>query len=318
MRRISLPFLMVAIAICAGCDSGSSSESVAWQHSEDPVTTAGIAFAVGSVAHLPDDEIDVGVPIATIVVAGDGVYFTEDEDPDDDTLPTSGEQELLFAGRDGDVVRTGVEVLVGTTRASPDGRYLAALDMESGEEDAFGTPQAALVVWDLAEGKEIIRSTDATGDPAEDDFADLYPELEMQISTITDDGLTLRAAGIWTYDFATGKAQEIGIGDLPPRPTSSLVNPDSPWRIDHEGTGQLLLGPDGAQVAPQADSTRLELRAWLDQDTAYGLLRGAQTEVMTCDVPSGRCEALAGTAGERVVLPNGLPISGFDLRPPQQ
>ncbi|WP_182376517.1 hypothetical protein [Nocardioides sp. WS12] len=309
MRALVVAVALVALS--AGCSDPQATEDTSWQHSDDPVPTSGLPFAVGDTVHLADRAVDAGIAIAAFVVAGDGVYFIEDDDPDDGNRPSRGTRELRFSAADGEVVDTGVDVLVETLRASPDGRYLAAIDMASGEEDAFGTPQAALVVWDLRTGEEIIRSSSATGDPAEDDFAALYPELEMNISSIDDDGLRLDAVGTWSFDFVTGEGERLAddTGEAP----APLVSPDGTWRIDQRGKPQVLLGPGGVQLAPDAERARLELYGWADDTTAYGVLDGAPAAVMTCEVPSGACSEVADTAGRYVVLPNGLANGGLDL-----
>ncbi len=309
MRAIVVAVALVALS--AGCSDPQASEDTSWRHSDDPVPTTGLPFAVGDTVHLAGREVDAGIAIAAFVVAGDGVYFVEDDDPDDGNRLSRGTRELLFSAGDGEVVETGVDVLVETLRASPDGRYLAAIDMASGEEDAFGTPQAALVVWDLQTGKEIIRSSAATGDPAEDDFAALYPELEMNIPSIDDDGLRLNAIGTWSFDFDTGEGERLAddTGEAP----APLVSPDGTWRIDQRGKPQVLLGPGGVRVAPDAGRGRLELYGWADDSTAYGVLDGAQAALTTCEIPSGTCTEVADTAGQYVVLPNGLSNGALDL-----
>lgn len=299
------------LALGAGCSDMPTSEDTSWQRSDDPVPTAGLPFAVDSTVHLAEGEVDTGVTIAAFVVAGDGVYFVEDEDPDDDHRPSRGTHELRFASRDGYVVDTGVDVLVETLRASPNGRYLAAIDMTSGKEDAYGTPQAALVVWDLRAGEEIIRSTAGTGDPTEDDFAALYPELEMNVASMDDDGLRLDAVGTWSFDFRTGEGEPID--DSTSVPAAPLVSPGGEWRIDHPGAHQLLLGPGGVRLPPEAERGRLELHGWVDDVTAYGVLDGQPPAAITCAVPSGACTEVADTAGRYVVLPNGLANGAFDL-----
>lgn len=309
----SLVAAVALLAFAPGCDDPASGEDLSWQQSDDPVPTTGLPYAVGSTVHLSGGSIDTSATVAAFVVAGDGTYFVADDDPEDGDRPSRGTQRLRFASKDGDVLDTGVDVLVETLRASPDGRHLAAVDMESGEEDDHGTPQAALVVWDLRTGREVIRSTDATGDPDKDDLAALYPELEMRIASIDDDGLRLDAVGTWSYDFATGAAERLADDAEPETPTSALVSPGGKWRIDRAGQDQLLLGPAGRRVVPGADPRRVELYGWLDDDTAYGVLDGPPASVTTCEVPSGACTEIPGTAGEYVVLPNQLGTTGLDL-----
>lgn len=279
------------VSLTAACDVTPSEEDASWQHSTDPVPTSGLPFVVGSTVQLGDGTIDTGIAIAAFVVAGDGIYFVEDDDPADDHRPATGTQELLFAARDGEVVDTGVEVLVPTLRASPDGRHLAAIDMASGKEDDHGTPQAALVVWNLRTGEEVVRSTEATGDPDEDDFAALYPELEMSISSIDDASLRLDAVGTWSYDFATGAAERLTDDTEEQTPPPPLPSPDG---------------------------GRVELYGWLDDDTTYGVQDGTRdgdpAMVVTCEVRPVRCAEIRGTAGQYVILPNGLTTTGLDLR----
>ncbi|MBS4754057.1 hypothetical protein KG112_14680 [Nocardioides sp. zg-ZUI104] len=320
--------LLLVLPLCAGClgagsdggaDGGadgrpqggpSTAGAASWQRSDAPLTADVLPFAVDGTVHVGDERIDTGAALATFVVAGDGVYFVADEDPDDGFLPQSGAGELQFADADGEVVETGVEILLTSLRASPDGHHLAALDMASGEKDAFGTPQAALVVWDLAAGEEVVRGTEATGDPDEDDLAALYSELNMHIASIDDDGLVLEASSTWVYDFATGGGERVNDHV---EFSSSLDAPAGEWRLDGRGREQTMLGPGGARVKPDLDPARLELFGWVDATTSYGVLNGDPEVLVTCVVPTGTCTELDGTAGQRVVLPAGLSEPGLDL-----
>ena len=195
------PALAAALLLTAGCSDSSGKESAppddaaAWSTSTDPVEAGGLIWATDGVVHLADDTlVDVGGPITTYVVAGDGVYFTPAETHDDGTEHgplTSGP--LHFADRDGTVTDTGITVYVESLDSSPDGRYLGLVDATSGPEDRFSDqPQATAVVIDLTSGDRVVDTTEGMGDPDEDDLAHDYSEMSISRTHFPDSDVRVR------------------------------------------------------------------------------------------------------------------------------
>ncbi len=137
--------LLLMATACSSTDEGGNpkggtdgSDEAAWTTSTDPVEAGGLIWASGSVVHLSDGTtIDVGGPLTTYVVAGDGVYFTPADSEDDADHGNMTTGPLHFADRDGEVTDTGVTVYVESIGSSPDGRYLGMIDATSGPRDDF-------------------------------------------------------------------------------------------------------------------------------------------------------------------------------------
>lgn len=316
-----LAVLAAALLLLAGCTDDPSGSDGAWRQSDHPLSTTGFVWAAGSVVHTRNGTIDTGVAISTYVVAGDGVYFTEDENPDDGiAYRNTRTAELLYADRGGEVTGTGVDVLVQSVAASPDGRYLAALDVGSGEKDQYGTRQAELVIWDLQSGEELVRSTQGMGDPETDDFAALYPDVELDIPAVTEDTAYVDVLGLWAYDLATGDGEELtDDAELPTYDPSSPESPNGDWELVERRRGQVLVGPDGTIVKPEAEAMRPRLLGWVDDRMLYGVTDGDERTLVTCAVPSGECTSIDGTTGELVVFPlDRLRTSAIDLGVPSR
>jgi hypothetical protein len=149
------------------------------------------------------------VRVRFFVVAGDGVFFVPAEPVGDAGVADVEADELVFASPAQPPVGTGMVVSwTGYVGASPDGRHLAVVDMEVGEEDRYGTTQATVMAFDLDTGEQVIESTHGMGDPETDDFADGYSESEIGISAMTDTQLYVQGVVDVVFDLETGEARE--------------------------------------------------------------------------------------------------------------
>ncbi len=326
---------MVALLLllATGCgDEGDvkATDSPAWRTSTDPVVTSGLAWAAGSTVHLSDGTtIDTGGFVRSFVVAGDGAFFVPAESEEDAGSTTLTVDELRFATPGKPATGTGLQVSPQFVAGSPDGRYLAAIDTTTGEKDRFDTPQASVVAFDLKTGKQVIDSTLGMGDPDEDDLADAYSEAEMEILSMTDTSLYVRALGEFVFDLATGEGRELEEGERP-QAADLHSSPNGEWRIEGADEGRIrIVGADGAEVTPVTEGPRWNLSWWADDRTAVGTyITGPNTGIrtqpgdsvalMTCQVPSGECEVFEESAGQTVVFPygatagNGMVLQGGD------
>ncbi len=324
---------LAALGALAGCgdapadgQAGAASDSAdgAWRTSTDPLPTDGLAWASGSTVHLADGTtIDTGAPLRTFVVAGDGVFFLPAEDSEDEASTGIDEQEVQYAAPGGEVTATGLTLVTRTLAASPDGRYLGGIDASVGEQDEYGTPVATARVFDLETGEEVVRSAEGMGDPGEDDLSVLYENVEIDVAALTSDTAYVEVAdGTLAYDLASGDSTTADPPEL-----DATTSPDGAWQvIDRPGLADVLESTDGEVVAPRTGSERWTLSFWADDDTVVGVAvdgpgRGPRvdpddtTRLMTCTVPAGRCDVVADTAGELVVLPaKTAPYSGLQLQ----
>lgn len=315
---------VAALAMLAtGCgdegDVTGPEDSAAWRTSADPVSTSGLTWAAGSTVHLSDGTtIDTGGYVRMFAVAGDGVFFVQADSEEDAGVTTIADEELMFAAPGTPAAGTGLTVRADYLGASADGRYLAAIETSSGEEDRFGTPQATVMAFDLETGEQVVDSTLGMGDPAEDDFADGYSESEMEIVAVTDTSLYVRAMGDFVFDLATGEGKE-QTGEAP-RAGDPLTSPDGTWRIEVPDHGPVrIVGTDGGEVLPATEGPRWNLSWWADARTAVGTqITGPNTGIstqpgdsvalMSCQVPSGECEVFGETTGQTVVFPLGSTV----------
>lgn len=314
-RRAGLAGLLLATAVLVGCDdedpAGGGADGASWTRSEDPVDPTGLVWATEGIVRLGDDTtIDTGEEIESYVVAGDGIYFVPASPPG---------AELMLATTDG-VESTGAIADPATLRTSPDGRYLAFIDRTTGPDGGGDTPLATAVVVDLSEGEEVVRSSDAMGDP-DDDLRDDYEEQEPTVFGLTDDTAYVGGPdGAISYELATGEgspaADSIGAAieedwyeDL--RLLDATTNPAGTWSIevDFRGRPPRLVPTSGEPVTTRAAYDEWVLNSWLDDDTAVGSTGGADGVVLlTCAVPTGACEPVPGT--ETGVL---LPVDRLGL-----
>ena len=189
---------MLALTILAGCgsnDGGGRGWAVP-DHPADEQVVMGEASVDGTVVTLGDGTaIDVGHPVDTFVVAGDGVYAVPgDGDADDDALA-----ELVLATPDS-VEGTGAHPDPDSLRTSPDGRYLGFVDYG---EDPYGAP-GAIVVVDLQEGTEVVHSSDDMDSSG--DLEAVYADNEPGVFGVTDNRAYVKSiSAVWSYSLPDGK-----------------------------------------------------------------------------------------------------------------
>lgn len=275
--------------------------------STDPVATGPLVWEAHGVVHLADHtEIDLGGLPSSYVVAGDGVFFLAAETDEAAETGSAASGEVRFAAPDQEPVDTGLRVRADTLRASPDGRFLAGIDVESGEEDDYGTHLAQVVVLDLQEGREVVRSSDGLGDLG-DDLADLYEEIPVAIAAMTDE--TAYVAGVdgtFAVDLATGDTEDADGTELPlPGSTDS---PDGAWTLRNtDDVRAEILGDDGEPMALAVDAPQWTLDWWADATTAVGvaITSDGSSSLLTCAAPDGTCEVIEASTGAMVRFPTG-------------
>lgn len=322
--------LAAAVLLLAGCSDpssagdpagrGSSDPGAAAWTSTDPVDASGLVWASEGVVHLSDGTtVDVGGPITTYVVAGDGVWFTPAESEEAGTRhSTMTTGPLHVVGRDGEVTDTGVTVYVESLGSSPDGRYLGFVDATSGEEDDFtGTPQATAVVVDLSTGDRVVETTDGMGDPDEDDLDHDYPEVSLSVRFPDAGSAYVQGLdGDRLYTLPAGDAEVVEPIDSPLHDPLDRTNQDGTWTIDDRGGVDVLRSADGQRVRPRTGTASWQLGWWQDAGTVVGAASdGEAATLVTCVVPSGDCTPLEGTTGRLLRFPAGVaPSPAVDLR----
>jgi hypothetical protein len=321
--------LAAAVLLTAGCsdpstgtgpaDAGTTASDIAAWTSTDPVDTSGLIWAADGVVHLSDGTtIEVGGPLSSYVVAGDGVWFTpadSEEAGTEHSTVTTGP--LHFADRDGEVTDTGLTVYVESIGASPDGRYLGLVDATSGQEDDFsGTPQATAVVVDLSSGERVVDTTDGMGDPAEDDLAHDYPEVHLSVRFPDTGSAYVEGLGEnRLYALPGGESEVVDPVDSPVHDPLDRTNHDGTWTIDDRGDEDVLRSADGERVRPRTGTSQWELGWWQDARTVVAAASdGGPSTLVTCVVPSGDCTPVEGTAGLLLRFPEGVaPSPAVDL-----
>lgn len=328
--------LAAALLLAGGCAEsssggatpdrdGSDRDESAWAMSTDPVEAGGLVWASDGVVHLPDGStVDVGGPITTYVVAGDGVYFTpaaSEEDGAEHSNVTTGP--LHFADREGTVTDTGTTVYVASLGSSPDGRYLGLVDATSGPEDRFsGQPQATAVVLDLTTGERVVDTTDGMGDPQEDDLARDYQEVDLGVRFPDAGSAYVEGLDDLLYALPSGDGKVVDAATAGIRDALDPTSPSGEWAIEDRGLDDRLVSEAGDAVRPTTGAPRWDLRWWLDDTTVVGIAvsgpgRGtdvgpANTAVLvTCQVPDGSCSTVEGTGGKLLGFPAAL--GGLDL-----
>ncbi|MFC7359274.1 hypothetical protein [Nocardioides astragali] len=275
--------------------------------STDPVATGGLVWEADGVVHLADDtEIDLGGPPSSYVVAGDGVFFMAAETDEAAETGSTASGDIRFAAPDQEPVDTGLRLRADTLRSSPDGRFVAGIDVDSGEEDDFGTHLAQVVVLDLREGREVVRSSDGLGDLGHD-LADLYEEVPVAIAAMTDETAYVEGVdGTFAVDVATGDIQDAHGTELPP--PGSTDSPDGAWTLRNtDGVRAEIVGDHGEPVALDVDAPQWTLDWWADATTAVGvaITSDDSSSLLTCAVPDGSCEVIEASTGAMVRFPTG-------------
>jgi hypothetical protein len=306
-----------------GPDPSPAADDPAWSTSTEPVEARGLVWAADGVVHLSDGStVEVGEPMTTYVVAGDGVYYTPAEDDGSTEHSSTTTGDLRFADREGTVTDTGLTVYVDSIGSSPDGRYLGFVDATSGPEDRFsGQPRATAVVVDLTTGERVVETADGMGDPQEDDLAHDYPEVSLGVRFPDRRSAYVEGLGDFLFSLpdGTGAPDESGI-----RSPSDPVSPDQQWTIEDRGLDDAVVSGSGEAVQVRTASPRRDLRWWLDDSTVVGIaITGPGTAqelgsdnratLITCRVPEGTCRQVEGTAGDRLQFPVGAGDEGLDL-----
>lgn len=301
--------LMAALGGCGSDDPGAVDEDAAWITSSEPVDTSPVVWAAEGVVHLADGtEIDLGAQPSSYVVAGDGVFFVPAEDAQEAETGSDVSAEVHFVAPQGDPVETGLRLRADSLMASSDGRYLLGIDVESGPEDDYGTPLAELVVRDLVEGREVVRTSEGLGDPS-GDLADLYEDAGIGVFVVTDEVAYIAGtSGLFSVDLDTGSILDPEV-DLDEEPPSQWVpeSPDGRWRIEAKGKLSEVVDSEGEVVPLEVDAVRWRFDWWADAVTVVGIA-GAEdgsSALLTCVVPEGLCEVHEATRGESVRFPNG-------------
>lgn len=324
--RAALAATAALVLLAAGCaGAGSAGErgpsdggDVAWTTSTDPVAAGGLVWAADDVVHLSDGStVDVGQPMTTYVVAGDGVYFTpavEGGGTEHGPMTTAS---LHFADRDGTTTDTGLTVYAESLGGSGDGRYLGLVDAASGEADSFsGMPQAIAVVVDLTTGERVVESTEVMGDPGKDDLAHDYPETYLRVRFPDADTAYVEGLGEMLHSLPDGSGREVEPFGSPVHDPDDDTNQSDSWMIDRRGDLDVLLSVDGERVRPRTGTERWHLGWWFDDRTVVGVAaptRGSPT-LVTCRVPGGACTPVEGTTGRVLQFPVGSASSdGVDL-----
>lgn len=312
--------LALAASALTGCGNGDDvDDDAAWRTSSAPVAVDGLTWAADTTVHLPDGStIDTGEPVQAFVVGGDGVFFVPAGEDGDGTFRGD---DLFFAGPEGEPVDTGLDVDSEGLRTSPDGTHLAVLEAD------YDNGDVAMRLFDLAAGTDVT-SEDGMDIETLDPVHDLL-ESEVAILGIDDERVYARSLeGDYVYDLATGEGRELGDEAIPGRRLDPLMSPDGAWRIEQPaGLRDVLVPASGDELRPAAGSSRWTLTGWVDDTTVLGVAIDGPGKgevigpddtltLMTCQVPSGACEVVDGTAGERVTLPLG-PLWGrrIDLTP---
>ncbi|MDQ1106667.1 hypothetical protein [Nocardioides zeae] len=301
-RRYAAAAALVVPFALAGCTEDGPADAPApvvepsWPATDAPLAESGLVWWADGELHLGDGStVPVGGPDrepGDLVVGGDRVWVRGWVLPAD--LPDSGADDLgprdalHLVDASGDVDDTDVEV--ASLAASPDGRYVALIDLTSGEADRYGTPQAATVVVDTRTGEEVVRSTDGMGDPATDDFAALYPDVELEVRGFADGVFWIDTAeGTRTVDPADGRVAAVDPGDEPE---------DAPWQ---ETVAPAPNGVDPARWLPLqrlADGTVVAVVADASGSGGAGVLA-------TCAAGAEQCTPVPESAGRVVRLPAG-------------
>lgn len=315
VRAARLAALALVVPLLAGCGEDTGEPGAAdWPAARAEVELRGLVWAgPDGTIHLGDGStLDAGGAVRSFVLARGGAYVVRE---DDDTLLRVGPE-----GTEELAARPDPQSLA----ASPDGRYLALVD-HSGRRDRYDTPLAEAVVVDLVSGRQVLRSDAGMGDPADDDLADLYEELEPSVLGVDEHrAYVLTTDDLRAVELRTGEVEVLGdagtiLRDQPwyddLRPGLLAESPDGRWAIRPDEVPKLVadtgtvvptrLTPADLGVSPlglSGSEVSWSLDSWTDATTAVGGAvlvdphDGAQDPVLvTCTVPTGACAVVPGT-----------------------
>ena len=314
-RGIAAAAALVLASTLAACGDDSPADpaddvaaggSGAWRTSTDPVATAPLVWEADGVVHLSDGtEVELGGPTSSYVVAGDGIFFVPAASADEAASEDVASGEVHFAAPGQEPEDTGLRLRADTLRSSPDGTYVAGIDVESGDEDDYGTPLAEVVVIDLRDGDEVVRTSEGLGDTG-DDLADLYEDAEIGLVALTDDTAYVDGVdGTVAIDLATGETSDADDAQVPL--PGAPESPDGTWTLRQDGDRGTVLGADDEAVALDVPTPRWTLDWWADAHTVVGVAVAddGSSALLACRVPDGTCEVPEASTGAVVRFPTG-------------
>ncbi len=165
------------------------------------------------------------------------------------------------------------------------------------------------------------------GDPEEQDLAHDYPEIYLRVRFADATSAFVEGWGDdYVYSLPGGDAEVVDQIDVPLPSHGDRTSPDGQWAIDDRGEVEILLSADGERVRPRTGTPRWDLGWWFDATTVVGVSlsgpgRGDSVgpqdtaTLMTCRVPDGACQDVAGTTGQLLRFPSEDSFTGaVDLR----
>lgn len=287
-----------------------------------------LTWVVGSVLHTDDGEQDLGHTVRAFVRTATGVVFTDD----------AGAVYSVQGGRleeigHGAVIEQGLPGLVSDEETTLVGWV-----------DRRG-PRPVFVTHDLSTGAQTRHDehTDAsmTGeDPphlawyvAIEDGTAYWIDRRGTVATDLASGearvLASPAETRWIADVEDGRVARLledeGGGDvglevagtdgrvvLEADPSYVALSPDGRWMTSSRLVASVVGIDTGDVIRLDVDGREVVPFGWVDDDTVAVLRDGHDTvDLLTCEVPSGRCTMVAGgVPGEGLVLPGGTAIFG--------
>lgn len=322
----STPGVLVAVLLVAasavGCrtagdvagrdgDAGGVSWPATGAGSASTAGAEGLAWEAEGRVHLADGSVlDVGEPIGPWVVAGDGIVtMGVGEGAAGGAGYVHDTGEATYVDADGTVTGLGVDVVA--LAASQDGRYLGLVDASSGPMVMPDTRLLEVVVVDLEDGSEVVRTARGMGERG-DDLAAIYPELDLDLAFAPAEDPAappvLYADGFdeaLRIDLTDGDVALVDRDAAPWGSGSSLDSPDGAWQVVLDEVGPpTLRSADGTVVVPRAPGPTWTLDRWDRPDRVVGAVALPSGEaLMSCVVPSGECTAYAESTGLDVSLP---------------
>lgn len=313
---------LVAVAVVGGLavsQLGGSEDVRRDAPAADPVPTAKVTWAQGSVLHWPGGSTDLGHPIRAYLPTEVGYVFTDGAG-------------AVFSTVDGDVTPVG-------TIATKQPRLVADHD---GPRAAWVDPSGPLpqvAVLDQVSGET--RTFDATGldSVTAIDGDTVYGQahgtaLALDLSSGTTSpvdvpsGAEVMAAedGVIVSDTGDGEEGASADGDLVRRPDGSVItlkqaysssatfSPDARWVSIDADEPRVFDSTSGREVSIDVDgrvfATGYE---WLAPDTLVMIAsrnENGPVELLTCTVPAGTCESTVPDLGnfDELIQDFALPV----------
>lgn len=313
---------VIVVAAVQGTGSSDDAEDPGYANVGD-FSDRKVAYAIGSTIHYGDDQLDVGVDVDTFVQTDAGFVFTD----------TDG----TAYRADGTSVRQ-IQHGVGELRADESGTYVAwideradphefvAYDSESMTELARvpsrGRPSGMQVI--AVDGRDLyvvdrhaLHRVDMVSGRSERLRGGIA---EPYVFTDVEDGRILRQINA-SYDRDDGIPPGT-VMSRDPRADEPLVAADardlSPGAryvsTDFDDSERIFATRSGAEV--ELDTAGYDFQAlirWLDADTSMIMTLNKpysdpEVSLLTCEVPSGRCETRADGLDSDLRLPVGEPV----------